>query len=645
MHGYVRVGSAVPKLSVGDCIYNAKEIIDIIKLANLEGVKIIVFPELCITGYTCGDLFLQTTLLRGAESALNSILEATKDIDMLIFLGMPILADNQIFNSAVSIYRGNIKAVIPKIFLPNTSEFSEKRWFASATDLISKEIKLCGQDIPIDSNIIFECPNIENLKIGVEICQDLWTVIPPSSYQVLHGANIIFNLSASTELAGKDKFRKSMILSHSSRLTAGYVYSSAGMTESTTDLVFGGHSIICDNGTLLEEGKRFSKESTFIYSDIDISLLFSTRLNEKTSFVEQLRVSDQKNFKKILIDIENMNDFKIKREISKTPFLPLKNQHYEEECKNILNIQYASLAKRILHVNIDKTVIAVSGGLDSTLALFCTVEAYKFLGIDLKNIIGITMPGFGTTNRTYHNAKKLLELLGVTSKEISIKAACLQHFKDIGHDVNNHDITYENTQARERTQILMDIANMENGIVIGTGDLSEAALGFSTYNGDHMSMYNVNGGIPKTLVKELLNFISNSNIYCNELTDVVKDILGTPVSPELLPPENTGEIKQKTEEIVGSYELNDFYLYHVVKNRFEPKKIIFLAKNAFGDKYSETELTDRLKTFYKRFFTQQFKRSCMPDGAKIVDISLSPRGDFKMPSDASYNTWLNELKG
>lgn len=643
MYGYIRVASAVPKLSVGNCIYNALEIIETINLANSKGVKAITFPELCITGYTCGDLFFQSTLLEAAETALQSILSSTKNLDMLIFLGMPIIADNQIFNCAVALHNGDIKAIVPKIFLPNSNEFSEKRWFASGSDIISTEIKLCGQTVPIGSDIIFEFNNIKDLIIGVEICQDVWCTIPPSSYQALQGANIIFNLSASNELADKSNFRKSMIQEHSARLTMGYVYSSAGMYESTTDMVFGGHSIICENGKLLSEGETFLKESSFIYNDIDVNLLMLKRINDISSFTEQLRLNNPRKFRKISVNLKNDQEFELKRVISKTPFIPIKDYEYENKLKNILQIQLVGLARRILHVKSQKAIIAVSGGLDSTLALICTVGAFKFLDKDLKDIVAITMPGFGTTERTYNNAIQLIKSLGVTLRDINIKDACIQHFKDIGQDVNKHDITFENVQARERTQILMDIANMENGIVVGTGGLSELALGFSTYNGDHMSMYNVNCGIPKTLIREVLNYILLSEEYSQPIKFVISDILNTPVSPELLPPNKNGEINQKTEEVVGSYVINDFFLYHVLHNKFNPKKIIFMAQNAFKGDYSKEELIERLKLFYKRFFTQQFKRSCMPDGPKIIEVSLSPRGDFKMPSDASYNLWLNEL--
>lgn len=644
MYGYIRVASAVPKLAVGDCIYNSKEIIKVINMCYKEGVKAVVFPELCITGYTCGDLFFQSTLLQESEKALQWILDSTKNKDILVFLGMPITADNELFNCAIAVYKGTIKGIIPKTFLPNSGEFLEKRWFATGSDLITSEINLCNQTVTIGVDILFQCENIPDLKIGVEICQDIWATIPPSSYQALHGANIIFNLSASNELSEKDNHRRDMIVSHSARLTLAYVYSSSGMYESTTDLVFGGHTMICENGSILLEGEKFLKESTFIYNDIDVSLLVNQRIKNKGSFTEQLRINSQRRYRNISINITCDNTHPLKRHISKTPFLPKKDNMYEEKCRRILQIQFVALARRILHINCEKSIIAVSGGLDSTLALISTIETYKFLNKDIKNIIAITMPGFGTTGRTYNNAKRLIKGLGVTYKEIDIKDACTNHFLDIGYDITNQDITYENAQARERTQILMDIANMENGIVVGTGGLSELALGFSTYNGDHMSMYNINCGLPKTLIRELLNFLANTEDFSLDIKNVLKDILNTPVSPELLPANELGDIKQKTEEVVGPYELNDFYLYHIVKNSFTPKKIIYLAENAFKEKYSKEELIERLKFFYKRFFTQQFKRSCMPDGPKIVDVSLSPRGNFIMPSDASYEIWIKELE-
>ncbi len=646
MFEFVRVSAGIPKLKVADCDYNTIEILNLINLAHEKQINILVFPELCITAYTCGDLFLQKTLLDSAKKSLATILDKTSNIEMLIALGMPIEFNNQLFNCAVLINKGKILGVVPKTFIPNYSEFYEKRWFSSSLNIVSNinKINLCNQEVSINSDLLFKVKDT-NICIGVEICEDLWATVPPSSYLSLKGANIILNLSASNEIVAKNDYRYNLVSQQSARCMAAYIYSSAGCDESTTDVVFSGHSIIAENGSILCESEKFSQQSQLIYKDIDIEQLNADR-KKTTTFMENNNYLNKYFFKDIEIinfslDIPKIN--KLERFICATPFAPADDYIKSKRCEEIFSIQVAGLAKRIKHTKSNSSIIGISGGLDSTLALLVCVKTYDYLNLDRKNIIGITMPGFGTTDRTYTNAINLMKSLGITIKEISIKEACLQHFKDIEHDKNIHDITYENTQARERTQILMDMANKENGLVIGTGDLSELALGWATYNGDHMSMYGVNCSIPKTLVRSLVNWVADVEFSDEKSKNILLDILDTPVSPELLPPNEQGEINQKTEDSVGPYELTDFYLYNMLRFGFSPTKILYLAENTFKDKYSREIILKWLKIFYRRFFTQQFKRSCLPDGPKVGSICLSPRGDFRMPSDASYNIWVNEL--
>ena len=643
MHSFIRTASAVPKLKVADCIYNTDEILKLIDEAHKKDVKILVFPELSITSYTCSDLFLQSTLIEYAEKCLEKIVKFSANIDMFISVGLPVVCDNQTFNCMVAICKGKILGVVPKTSIPNYSEFYEKRWFSSADDLVSKEISLCNQIVPIGSDLLFTAENIKNLTIGIEVCEDLWGPIPPSSYLSIFGATVIINGSASNELATKNEYRRSLVSQQSSRCICGYVYTSAGTGESTQDTVFSGHSMIFENGRLLSQSKRFSKDSSLTIADIDLELLANDR-KKNTSFMGSLRKTcDSMSFRTVKFNMEENSLSDFYREVKPAPFVPDNNHMLNDRCEDIFNIQVTGLSKRVTHTNSKSLVVGISGGLDSTLALLVAVKACDYLGIDRKTVNGITMPGFGTTDRTYNNALNLMKALGVTMKEISIKEASIQHFKDIGHDINIHDVTYENTQARERTQILMDYANKEYGMVIGTGDLSELALGWATYNGDHMSMYGVNGGVPKTLVRVLVKWVAENENLGDGASEILFDILDTPVSPELLPPDENGNINQKTEQIVGPYELHDFFLYYVVRFGFSPEKILFLSEKAFDGKYDRETLIQWLKNFYRRFFTQQFKRSCLPDGPKVGTINLSPRGDWRMPSDALGRIWLDEV--
>lgn len=649
--GFVKVGAAVPLLKVADCEYNVQQMIEIINEAESKGVSILSFPELSITGYTCGDLFHQDWLLKSAEKEFHNLRAATYKKNMIVIVGMPIRRRNQTFNCAVVLHDGKILGVVPKNHLPNYGEFYEKRWFSSGLDSVEDTItfdyEVAPWTVPFSPNLIFQDANNKNLNFAIELCEDVWTVIPPSStHTILGGANLIFNLSASNELIGKYNYRKSLIEQQSARCIAGYIYTSAGIGESTTDVVFSGSAMIYENGLLLEESERFSLENELIISEIDLEYLQNCR-NKNTGFSEPALYLQEQKYRLISFALYEQ-ELNLTRKVNHLPFVPSNSQVMFERCNEILNIQAAGLLKRIKHIGTGKSVIGISGGLDSTLALLVQIRAYDKLKLDRKGIIGITMPGFGTTGRTYNNALQLMHLLGITIREISIKDACIQHFKDIGIDDSVHDITYENSQARERTQILMDVANKENAIVVGTGDLSELALGWATYNGDHMSMYGVNASIPKTLVRYLVQFAANEMKNSTQesdkkAADILEDIINTPVSPELIPPSSDGTIVQKTEEIIGNYDLNDFFLYQMIKCGFEPAKIYYLAKIAFKDIYLNDYILKHMKTFYSRFFNNQFKRSCLPDGIKVGSVSLSPRGDWRMPSDASANIWLSEI--
>lgn len=633
-YGYVKVGASTLELKVSDTIYNVQMIKKQIDEAVNKNIQIISFPELSITGYTCGDLFNQDILIDKAYEGLKDLVDYSKDKMIVIIVGSPIKCENKLYNCAVVINNGKILGIVPKTYIPNYNEFYEMRWFKSSNDLKIKEINLFNEIVPIGVDLIFTSKLDDELKFGVEICEDVWSLYPKSNDYASKGASIIFNLSASNETIGKYDFRKELIKMQSIKTISGYVYSSSGINESSTDLLFSGSSLIYENGKLLSENNRFDFNSNLIYSDIDIKRLVNDR-RKNTSFIS----NTDKEYRNIYFTTSK-NNF-VSRKYSKYPFVPSNEEKREERCKEIINIQSSALAKRLKHTNIKKCVIGVSGGLDSTLAFLVIKKAFEKLKIDNKNIIAVTMPGFGTTNRTYENALDLIKINNATLKEIDIKKACLVHYSDIDQDINNHDITYENAQARERTKILMDIANKENALVIGTGDLSELALGWCTYNGDHMSMYSVNSSIPKTLVKYLVKYIADTD---KKNKKVLYDILSTPISPELLPADENGNIKQITEDKIGPYILHDFYLYHFFRYGASPKKIYMLAVNTFENEYSKEEILKWLKVFIKRFFTQQFKRSCMPDGVKVGSISLSPRGDLRMPSDASYNIWIKELE-
>ena len=633
-YGYVKVGASTLELKVSDTIYNVQMIKKQIDEAVNKNIQIISFPELSITGYTCGDLFNQDILIDRSYEGLKDLVDYSKDKMIVIIVGSPIKCENKLYNCAVVINNGKILGIVPKTYIPNYNEFYEMRWFKSSNDLKIKEINLFNEIVPIGVDLIFTSKLDDELKFGVEICEDVWGLYPKSNDYASSGASIIFNLSASNETIGKYDFRKELIKMQSVKTISGYVYSSSGINESSTDLLFSGSSLIYENGKLLSENNRFDFNSNLIYSDIDIKRLVNDR-RKNTSFIS----NTDKEYRNIYFTTSKNN--LISRKYSKYPFVPSNEDKREERCKEIINIQSSALAKRLKHTNIKKCVIGVSGGLDSTLAFLVIKKAFEKLKIDNKNIIAVTMPGFGTTNRTYENALDLIKINNATLKEIDIKKACLVHYSDIDQDINNHDITYENAQARERTKILMDIANKENALVIGTGDLSELALGWCTYNGDHMSMYSVNSSIPKTLVKYLVKYIADTD---KKNKKVLYDILSTPISPELLPADEKGNIKQITEDKIGPYILHDFYLYHFFRYGASPKKIYMLAVNTFENEYSKEEILKWLKVFIKRFFTQQFKRSCMPDGVKVGSISLSPRGDLRMPSDASYNIWIKELE-
>ena len=630
-YGFVKVAAAVPAVKVADVDYNVQQIESIIAQAEGRGVEVIVFPELCITGYTCQDLFKEQLLLDRAESAIITLLDFTRKLDIISIVGLPVIINGLLYNCAAVIQSGQLLGIIPKTYLPNYAEFYEKRWFASAQDLNPAVFYFAGTSVSVSADPKLFVTTY-GMKFGVEICEDVWAPIPPSNNLALSGADIIFNLSASNELIGKHAYLKSLLAQQSARTISGYVYASSGFGESTQDLVYGGNAMIFENGHLLVEGDRFCFSPQIQQCQIDIEKLRVER-RQNTTFINAQRHS---HALEIACKPVQEHDFELQRVIDPHPFIP-KNEDMQSACEEILNIQVAGLAKRLYHINAQKAVIGISGGLDSTLALLVTVKAFDKLDLDRKGIIGITMPGFGTTDRTHSNAIKLMETLGVTIREISIAKAVIQHFEDIGQDMQLHDITYENSQARERTQILMDVANKENAIVVGTGDLSELALGWATYNGDHMSMYGVNAGVPKTLIRYLVTYVSGEMA-----TETLLDIVDTPISPELIPADEQGNIKQKTEDLVGPYELHDFFIYYFLRYGFRPKKIFLMAQKAFADIYDDATIKKWLTTFCRRFFNQQFKRSCLPDGPKVGSVSLSPRGDWRMPSDASSALWLKE---
>ena len=631
--GFVKVAAVTPDIRVADPVYNRESVLKKIKEAAENGAAVIVCPELCLTGYTCNDLFLQELLLCEAKEALLWLLDQTRDLNALIFVGLPFELLGKLYNVAAAINRGRLLGLVPKTHLPNYGEFYEKRHFMRGMEQ-PVPVSVGAYDTMMGTQMIFACREYPALRVAAEICEDLWAPDPPSTYHALAGANLIVNLSASDETTGKDIYRRDLVKSQSARLLCGYVYSSAGEGESTQDIVFSGHNVIAENGTLLAQATRFVNEIT--YAEIDVERMNAER-RRMTTF--ESRGQMEYCYPEFSLDVK---ETELSRHIDPTPFVPSDMYDREKRCEEILAIQSMGLKKRLAHTGCQNAVVGISGGLDSTLALLVTVRAFDALGIPRDKITAVTMPGFGTTDRTYENAVGMIRCLGATFREISIVPAVNQHFFDIGHDASVHDVTYENCQARERTQILMDIANKSGGMVIGTGDMSELALGWATYNGDHMSMYGVNCSVPKTLVRHLVRYYADT---CGDtrLAEVLYDVLDTPVSPELLPPED-GKISQKTEDLVGPYELHDFYLYQVLRYGFSPAKVYRLAKRAFAGSYDDATILKWLKTFYRRFFSQQFKRSCVPDGPKVGTIALSPRGDLRMPSDASVRIWMKEIE-
>lgn len=629
--GFVKAAAVTPKIKVADTKYNAELILDMMKESTRQGAKIVVFPELCLTGYTCQDLFLQERLLQGAKDALMKLVKESASLDAIFFVGLPFEILGKLYNVAAVFSHGEVLGLVPKSYLPNYNEFYEARHFVSGAELATEVVLPDGSCVPADRDLLFVCEQIPKLRIGVELCEDLWTPNPPSISHALAGASVLVNLSASNELTGKDSYRRELVSGQSARLLAAYIYASAGEGESTQDLVFSGHNIIAENGQILAESKRFGHG--ILYSEIDVERLCAQR-RRMTTFV-----TEDQTHTEILFSLK-IEETKLTRFIDPAPFVPTDRQNREKRCDEILMIQAMGLKKRLEHTGAN-AVVGISGGLDSTLALLVTVRAFDLCGRDHKGITAVTMPGFGTTDRTYDNAVKLIQSLGAEFVEVDICQSVNVHFSDIGQDPSVHDVTYENSQARERTQILMDIANKKNALVIGTGDLSELALGWATYNGDHMSMYAVNASVPKTLVRHLVRYYADT-CEDKQLSDTLYDVLDTPVSPELLPPED-GKISQKTEDLVGPYELHDFFLYYMLRQGFSPAKIYRLAKIAFAGTYEDAFILKWLKTFCRRFFAQQFKRSCLPDGPKVGSVAVSPRGDLRMPSDACATLWMEEL--
>lgn len=631
--GFLTVAATTPTVTVADCQANTQEILHAIRNAAQHGAKIVVLPELCITAYTCSDLFWQSKLLDEAEAALSLIAKETRTIDALIFVGLPLRVQGKLFNVAAALCHGEILGFVPKVHLPAYNEFYETRHFTSGSANMGT-VLFEGTEVPMGTNLLFACSTIPDLVVAAELCEDLWVPNPPSTAHALAGATVICNLSASDEMIGKRTYRRSLVSGQSARLVCAYVYATAGEGESTTDLVFGGQNLIAENGTLL--GQTTTYENASVVSTIDVARLAAERRRMST-----YPAISADNYRTVSFSLD-VEVSQLYRRIDADPFVPTDPELLNHRCDEILTIQALGLKKRFAHTHAQSAVVGISGGLDSTLALLVTTRAFDMLGMDRSGIIAVTMPGFGTTDRTYTNACAMVRSLGATLREVPIADAVLQHFADINHDPNNHDVTYENSQARERTQILMDIANQENGLVIGTGDLSELALGWATYNGDHMSMYAVNASVPKTLVRHLVHYYATT---CEDdaLQQVLLDVLDTPVSPELLPPTD-GDISQKTEDLVGPYALHDFFLYYLLRFGFTPSKIFRLACVAFDGRYSEDVIKKWLHTFYRRFFAQQFKRSCLPDGPKVGSIAVSPRGDLRMPSDACARAWLAEVE-
>ena len=635
-YGFIKVAAAVPAVKVADVEYNVQEIERLISLAESEHVELLCFPELCLTGYTCQDLFRQQLLLSHAEEGLIRLLEFTRQLDVVSVVGLPVQAGGLLYNCAAVIQRGTLLGLVPKTYLPNYNEFYEKRWFASSQDLTPTPLYVAGSPVTLSAEpVLFE--TADGVKFGVEICEDVWAPVPPSNQLTMAGADIVLNCSASDELIGKHAYLRSLLAQQSARTLSGYVYASSGFGESTQDVVYGGNAMIFENGHVLAEGERFSFQPQMQTAQIDVERLRSER-QANTTFINAQRTAQA-----CIVATKpavGEHPFQLTRPVAPHPFIPA-DSDMAASCEEILNIQTAALAKRLIHTNCQHVVLGISGGLDSTLALLVCVRTFDKLGYDRRGIVGVTMPGFGTTDRTHDNATSLMQSLGISQMEISIAKAVAQHFEDIGHDMKKHDVTYENSQARERTQILMDLSNKLSALVVGTGDLSELALGWATYNGDHMSMYGVNGGIPKTLIQYLIRYVAMLPAFGAQ-RDTLIDIINTPISPELTPADAEGNIQQKTEDLVGPYELHDFFLYYFLRFGFRPAKIFLLARCAFGDAYDKETIKKWLQTFCRRFFSQQFKRSCLPDGPKVGSVSLSPRGDWRMPSDASSALWLKE---
>ncbi len=632
-HGFIKAAAVTPKIKVADPAYNAEQICKKLKEAYERKAKIIVFPELCITGYTCQDLFLQELLLHEALAALKKITECTKGHEALVFVGLPVERHQKLYNVAAVLRDGKVLGMVPKTYIPNYGEFYEARHFTPGNGE-AVDILIDGERIPFGTKLLFACEGMPSLLVGCEICEDMWAVETPGTSHALAGATVLVNLSASNETVTKDEYRKMLIESGSARLVCGYVYASAGEGESTQDLVFAGHNMIAENGSILAEAERFSGEA--VYGELDLY-----RLTEERRRLNTFMTGDNGGYTVVPFSLKK-EETKLTRKFDRAPFVPTEELTRNKRCDDILKLQCYGLKKRYEHTGAKTAVIGVSGGLDSTLALLVTARCFDLLEKDRSDIVAVTMPCFGTTDRTYQNACKLAQTLGAVLKEVDIKASVTQHFQDIGQDIDKHDVTYENGQARERTQVLMDIANQNGGLVIGTGDMSELALGWATYNGDHMSMYGVNAGVPKTLVRHLVRYFADT---CGnqELQAVLMDVLDTPVSPELLPPVD-GKIAQKTEDLVGPYELHDFFLYYALRLNFSPAKIYRIARETFGGAYAYEEILKWLKTFYRRFFSQQFKRSCLPDGPKVGSVAVSPRGDLRMPSDASAAIWMREVE-
>lgn len=654
--GFARVAAVSPELRVADCAFNAQAIIAALRECKTRGAQLAAFPELCLTGYTCGDLFFQTALLDGALAALDRIAEETLRLNMACVVGLPILLEGRLFNCAAFVCAGRVMGLVPKTYLPTYNEFYEGRWFASARELPRAEVEIIGERVPITPRQIFAASNMPGFALGIEICEDVWAVNPPSGDLALAGATLIVNPSASPETLGKMEYRRELVKQQSARCLAAYVYAASGPGESSSDLVFSGHSLICENGALLAESARFEFGAQMILADVDVQRLTHERMNNSSfrgagGWVENTYpILNTQYFN--LPDVDAAPQTPLARPLAQNPFVPQDKTQRAKNCREIFNIQSTGLAKRLRHTGVKTVTIGISGGLDSTLALLVAIRAFDTLALPRAGIIAITMPGFGTTDRTYGNALAMMKALGVTAREIPIRQAVLQHFADIGHDPATHDVTYENAQARERTQILMDVANKSGGFVVGTGDLSELALGWLTFNGDHMSMYHVNAGVPKTLVRYMVKWCADEE-FGGEVSAVLRDIAATPITPELLPLKD-GQLQQKTEDTVGPYILHDFFLYYAVRYGFAPRKVFYLAREAFdpnakwkmqnANQFSSQEILKWLNVFYARFFSQQFKRNAMPDGPKIGSVALSPRGDWRMPADASPAVWKAELE-